>query len=323
MKSVLDLDSGQTNAMTEVALALAMGFFSLMILTLVSMGAGEGPARPEGAEPADAIAAIVVTADQQARSGTAEPSPDDVFLMYWKGRFFDRAAEPVDPRSVQVGAASRLILAVDPGLPLGDVSKARAIFAQEDVIVAQLSGEWMDALAARGSVEMKTRRAVILICLASIALSGCARAAIGRPDSTPGKAAVKRIVLDEAGNMGVPPALALAVAHAESGFDPNALSHKGARGVMQIMPATAKGEYGIHPDALWDARLNVRVGLHFLNRLIRRYRGRTDLALSYYNGGSRVGRWPNARIIPATRPYVDRVLSLQSRYRVRLLRGEI
>jgi len=170
---------------------------------------------------------------------------------------------------------------------------------------------------------MTTRRSLLFGSLASIMLGSCAQARVTPADRKPAKATVKRIVLAEAGNMGVPPSLALAVAHAESGFDPNALSHKGARGVMQIMPATAKGEYGIHPDALWDPRLNVRVGLHFLNRLIRRYRGRTDLALSYYNGGSRVGRWPNARVIPATRPYVDRVLSLQSKYRLRLMRGEI
>ena len=92
---------------------------------------------------------------------------------------------------------------------------------------------------------------------------------------------------------------------------------------MQIMPATAKGEYGIEADALWNPRLNVRLGLHFLQRLIARYEGRVDLALSYYNGGSAVGRLPNARVIPATRPYVARVLQLRRHYRGRLLRGEV
>ncbi|MBO6783356.1 MAG: lytic transglycosylase domain-containing protein [Alphaproteobacteria bacterium] len=155
------------------------------------------------------------------------------------------------------------------------------------------------------------------------ALSACAApapAAVSRPHR---RKDVKKLVVREAHDLGVSPALALAVAHAESSFNPRALSHKGARGVMQIMPATAWGEYGIAADMLWDPRTNVRIGLHFLNRLIRRYDGRTDLALSYYNGGSRVGRLPDARVIPATRRYVDRVHQLEAMYRQRLARGDV
>ncbi|NKB60282.1 MAG: transglycosylase SLT domain-containing protein [Alphaproteobacteria bacterium] len=149
--------------------------------------------------------------------------------------------------------------------------------------------------------------------------SGCmstaeARRSLDRP-------AVKEMVAREAVNMGVPPSLALAVAHAESYFDPKARSSAGARGVMQIMPATARGEYGINPDRLWEPRINIRLGLHFLNRLVKRYRGRVDLALSYYNGGSAVGTWPNARIIPATARYVKKVRKLQRHYRTRLAQG--
>ena len=135
------------------------------------------------------------------------------------------------------------------------------------------------------------------------------------------RAAVKEMVAREAVNMGVPVSLALAVAHAESNFNPKAESHKGARGVMQIMPAAAAGEYGIRAERLWDPRLNIRLGLHFLGRLVKRYRGRVDLALSYYNGGSRVGVWPNARIIPATATYVTKVRKLQRHYRTRLAQG--
>ncbi len=123
--------------------------------------------------------------------------------------------------------------------------------------------------------------------------------------------------------MRVPISLALAVAHAESNFDPRAVSPRGARGVMQIMPATASGEYGIRPGLLFNPRINVRLGLHFLKRLLDRYRGRVDLALSYYNGGAAVGDFPNARVIPATRSYVARVKRLRRRYRARLLRGRV
>ena len=135
------------------------------------------------------------------------------------------------------------------------------------------------------------------------------------------RAHIKHLVAEEAIRLRVPISLALAVAHAESYFNAKAESHVGARGVMQIMPATARHEYGLHPDRLWDPRINVRVGLHFLGRLIRQYDGRVDLALSWYNGGSAVGTGRRARVIPATRKYVNRVLKLQKKYRRELMSG--
>ena len=134
---------------------------------------------------------------------------------------------------------------------------------------------------------------------------------------------IRALVVEEATRMRIAPSLALAVAHAESNFNPRARSHAGARGVMQIMPATARFEYGIEPALLWNPRINVRLGLHFLRRLLNRYRGRVDLALSYYNGGSAVGDLPNARVIPATRSYVARVERLRVHYRALLLRGRV
>jgi soluble lytic murein transglycosylase-like protein len=125
---------------------------------------------------------------------------------------------------------------------------------------------------------------------------------------------IKALVTAEARNLGLPVALALAVAKVESDFRPHLESHKGARGVMQVMPATALEEYAIIPEMLWNPRINVRLGLHFLQRLLVRYEGRVDLALSYYNGGSRVGSLPNARVIPATRGYVTKVRTWQRRY---------
>ena len=126
--------------------------------------------------------------------------------------------------------------------------------------------------------------------------------------------AIRAIIHEEARNLGMPVALALAVAKVESDFRPHLESHKGARGVMQVMPATAMDEYAIPAKMLWNPRINVRLGLHFLKRLLVRYRGRVDLALSYYNGGSRVGDLPNARVMPATRGYVKKVRTWQQRY---------
>lgn len=148
--------------------------------------------------------------------------------------------------------------------------------------------------------------AVILMASSGLAAAEAAPA---------GPATVKAIVVEEAVKIGVPISLALAVAHVESGFSARAESPKGARGVMQIMPSTAALEYAIEPELLWNPRINVRLGLHFLNRLLKRYNGRVELALSFYNGGSAVGDGRRAKVIPATRSYVEKVRRMQRHYR--------
>ncbi|MEQ9643478.1 MAG: transglycosylase SLT domain-containing protein [Alphaproteobacteria bacterium] len=145
------------------------------------------------------------------------------------------------------------------------------------------------------------------MCLVAALVAAPAMARTGDLDDM-SKVSVQRLVLEEAKNSAVPPALALAVARVESNFNAQALSSAGARGVMQIMPATGRGEYGVHPDELWDARLNVQIGIDFLGRLIERYDGRWDLALSHYNGGTISGSGANARPLPATRRYVADVM---------------
>ncbi len=174
---------------------------------------------------------------------------------------------------------------------------------------------------------MNNRRQTLIALTAAALASGCASATpasftqvAARPT---GRSEIMLMVVREANALNVSPSLALAVAHAESNFNPRALSPVGARGVLQIMPATARGEYGIAADRLWDPRTNIRLGLHFLKRLHHRYGGRTDLALSHYNGGSAVGRPPNARVIPATRSYVAKVQRLQQMYRRRILNGDL
>ena len=112
----------------------------------------------------------------------------------------------------------------------------------------------------------------------------------------------------------VRPSLALAVAETESNFRPHVVSHAGAVGIMQIMPATAFGLYKTGRAALFDPRTNIRIGVRFLDHLIKKYNGRIDLALSHYNGGSAVMKNGNARVLPYTRDYVSRVLARSRHY---------
>ena len=164
--------------------------------------------------------------------------------------------------------------------------------------------------AIRGRTAKPLLAAAIAISAAAFALTSAEAATTATFSQTE----IKRLVIQEALNSSVPPSLALALAKVESNFREAALSPKGARGVMQIMPATARGEYGIGAEELWDARLNIQLGIDFLERLIDRYQGRWDLALSHYNGGSVAGSLPNASVLPVTKRYVEAVLGWERRY---------
>ncbi len=129
------------------------------------------------------------------------------------------------------------------------------------------------------------------------------------------QADVKTMIVEEARRNGtVPPSLALAVAKVESGFDEFAESRAGARGVMQIMPKTAKGEFDITADRLWEPRLNIRLGIAYLEQLYHQYGQRWNLALSHYNGGTLKGKGKYARPHFYTRSYVSSVLAWSHRF---------
>lgn len=77
-------------------------------------------------------------------------------------------------------------------------------------------------------------------------------------------------------------ALVRAVIVVESGFNPRAVSKKGAVGLMQLQPATAR-RYGV--KNIYDPEQNVRAGAHYLSDLLARYHSNLELALAAYNAG--------------------------------------
>jgi soluble lytic murein transglycosylase-like protein len=110
---------------------------------------------------------------------------------------------------------------------------------------------------------------------------------------------------------GVDVGLIKAVIKAESNFNPNAVSHAGARGLMQLMPGTARS-LGVSDS--FDPEQNVMGGTKFLRDLLDRYNGDIDSALAAYNWGpgnvdKRSGRMP-----AETRSYLVRVKQLYSSY---------
>lgn len=111
---------------------------------------------------------------------------------------------------------------------------------------------------------------------------------------------------------GVEPGLVKAVVHAESLFDLYAVSHKGAQGLMQLMPATAQHLGVEDPFNPWQ---NIEAGTRYLRYLMRRFEGDTKLALAAYNAGERVvRRFGGVPPYRETERYVRRVLLLARRY---------
>lgn len=108
------------------------------------------------------------------------------------------------------------------------------------------------------------------------------------------------------------PALIKAVVHVESSFNPRAVSRKGALGLMQLMPETAR-RYGVRDP--FDPVQNLSAGARHLRELLETYRHNKRLALAAYNAGRRaVERYRGIPPYPETRNYVYRVLLLTNRY---------
>ena len=117
----------------------------------------------------------------------------------------------------------------------------------------------------------------------TLAQTGSLRAPRFAPETT-NSVEVRAVLRDEAAKVHLVPALAEAVGYVESRFHSNAVSSKGARGVMQIMPATGAA-LQTDPNDLFDARTNIRTGVKYLTMLLQQY-GRIDKALAHYVGGT-------------------------------------
>jgi soluble lytic murein transglycosylase-like protein len=133
----------------------------------------------------------------------------------------------------------------------------------------------------------------------------------------------EQLVDQAAQEFALEPALLKAVMAAESGFNPTAVSPKGAIGLMQIMPATAE-RYGLTGDKkkpveqkLTDPRTNIRLGARYLRDLLKLYPAQQELVIASYNAGEGAVQKYNNQVppYPETRNYVQLVHQFYQLYK--------
>lgn len=121
-----------------------------------------------------------------------------------------------------------------------------------------------------------------------------------------------RVIEQVASELVLDPALIRAVIHAESAFNPQAISRRGAQGLMQLMPETAS-MLGVQDPS--QPEQNIRAGSLYLQQLLQSFDGDLKLALAAYNAGpGTVRRFGGVPPYAETTAYIERVMILKSRY---------
>lgn len=173
--------------------------------------------------------------------------------------------------------------------------------------------------AARADIYMKVEADGALVLTdepragyARIAVEGRAPAPLSRAPRAVAELPFAGLVAAAAAEFALPEALLHAVIRAESNYDPAAVSSRGAVGLMQLMPATAR-ELGV-ADAR-DPAANIRGGARYLRRLLEMFDHDLRRALAAYNAGPGAVERHGGRVPPfaETRRYVPRVIELYER----------
>ncbi|HEX6043961.1 MAG TPA: lytic transglycosylase domain-containing protein [Pyrinomonadaceae bacterium] len=123
---------------------------------------------------------------------------------------------------------------------------------------------------------------------------------------TTGDAVVDGFIVESGKRNSVDPLLIYSIMHQESGFQRRAMSHKGARGLMQLMPGTA-ARFGV--TNIWDAKQNIEGGARYMRFLLDLFSGDVKLALAGYNAGEGAVLKYGYQVPPysETREYVRRI----------------
>jgi len=128
------------------------------------------------------------------------------------------------------------------------------------------------------------------------------------------------IVIQTAGRYQVDPALVKAIIMAESGYNARAISKRGAKGLMQLMPATARA---LGVEDVFNPKQNISGGVRYFKQLVNQFDGDVELALAAYNAGSRnVRHYQGIPPFKATQYYIKKVFKYYQIYKDQMI-GEM
>lgn len=133
--------------------------------------------------------------------------------------------------------------------------------------------------------------------------------------SIKGEISLRPIIQKAASRHDIDPALVKAIIMAESDYNPRAVSKKGARGLMQLMPLTARS---LGVNDLFDPEQNIHAGVRYFKSLMKQFDGDVKLALAAYNAGSRhVKRYKGIPPFKDTKRYLKKVYKYYEFYKNR------
>ena len=141
--------TSQSNALAEIALALAMAFFSIMVLALVSMGAA-GSSKKDVTLPGETVSAGMDIRRSSTVSETASTSAKSVeirrdeMVIYYQDKFYDSALNEVPRASLKSLPIN--YLAVDPATSTADAIVIRNKFSSQSLVVTTLNDAWLKIL---------------------------------------------------------------------------------------------------------------------------------------------------------------------------------
>jgi hypothetical protein len=171
----------------------------------------------------------------------------------------------------------------------------------EDLAVYEELSEWVDQEAREGSLGeiIRERSASFELFRSYHAEHATSVVLDGMPFG--------ETLATAAARYGVDGLLLASVVEVESSFNPQAVSYRGAVGLMQVMPTTAR----VSPELLQEPSYNVNEGARYLRHLLDLFEGDLELALAAYNAGpGNVRRYGGIPPFPETRRYVEKVLDL-------------
>jgi len=181
---------------------------------------------------------------------------------------------------------------------------ALAILATGSVADAQIY-TWRDASGTLMMADTAPTEAMAEVRTFKVARS-TEPIRVTRPVSSAYRADYDDLIVKHAQVNNLRPDLVRAVVQVESGYNPGAVSSKGAMGLMQLMPTTAS-QLGVR--APFDPEENIRGGTTYLRQLLDRFQGNEELALAAYNAGPMAVDRYGAKVPPykETRDYVRKV----------------